>query len=60
MGEVDAFTTALGTAGTEYISVWNNMVTLLTGNAALMIFLFGGLIAMAWRHFKRAKKAVRG
>lgn len=60
MGEVDGFTAALGTAGTNYLSVWNQMVSLLTSNAALMIFLFGGLIAMAWRHFKRAKKAVRG
>lgn len=57
---VDGFATALGTAATDYSSVWGNMVTLLTGNAALMIFLFGGLIAMAWKHFKRAKKAVRG
>lgn len=53
-------TEALTTAATQYANVWSEMVTLLTGNAALMIFLFGGLIAMAWRHFKRAKKAVRG
>lgn len=51
---------ALTTAATSYGSVWSEMVTLLTSNAALMIFLFGGLISMAWKHFKRAKKAVRG
>lgn len=58
--EESAFALGLGAAATDYASVWGDMVNLLTGNAALMIFLFGGLVAMAWKHFKRAKKAVRG
>ena len=49
---------AITTAATDYASVWTQMVTLLTGNAALMIYLFGGLIALAWKHFRKARKSV--
>lgn len=50
----------LTTAATNYSTVWNKVVTLLAGNAVLSIFLFGGLIAMCWRHFRKAKGAVKG
>lgn len=49
------FTDAIAT----YTTVWNAVVGFITGNAALMLFLFGGIVSMVWRHFKRAKKAVR-
>ena len=49
---------AITTAATDYASVWTQMVTLLTGNAVLMIYLFGGLIALAWKHFRKARKSV--
>lgn len=43
----------------QYSSVWTAVTGFITGNAALMLFLFGGIVSMVWRHFKRAKKAVR-
>lgn len=49
------FTAALA----AYTSAWNAITTFITGNAALMLFLFGGVVTMVWKHFKRAKKAVR-
>lgn len=49
------FTDALA----SYQSVWSAVTTMITGNAALMLFLFGGIVSMVWKHFKKAKKAVR-
>lgn len=42
-----------------YSSAWTAVTGFITGNAALMLFLFGGIVTMVWKHFKRAKKAVR-
>lgn len=50
---------ALSTAVTNFGTIWSNMTTLLTGNEALMIFLAGGLLMLAFRVFKRGRKAVR-
>lgn len=49
------FTAALA----SYTSVWNAVAGFITGNPALMLFLFGGIVSMVWRHFSRAKKSVR-
>lgn len=46
---------ALSTFG----DVWDQTVSMITGNEYLMIFLAAGLIGTAFRIFKRAKKAVR-
>lgn len=43
----------------EYSKVWGAIAGMITENLWLIVFLTGGLVAMAWRHFKRAKKAVR-
>lgn len=50
----------LATAATNYKSVWGNITGIIADNMVLSIFLFGGLIAMCWRHFRKAKGAVRG
>lgn len=50
---------ALAAALTSFGTVWAKIVTMITGNEALMIFLAAGLIGTAFRIFKRAKKAVR-
>lgn len=52
-------TTALATALTNFATIWDEVVTMITGNDALMIFLAASLIGTAFRIFKRAKKAVR-
>ena len=43
----------------QYESVWGAIGSMISGNLFLIVFLTGGVITMAWRHFKRAKKAVR-
>lgn len=43
----------------NFSTIWSNMVTMITGNAILVIFLVAGLIGTAFRVFRRAKKAVR-
>lgn len=43
----------------EYSTVWGKMMTFLQENQFLMIFLVGSLVAMVWKHFMAAKKAVR-
>lgn len=50
----------LTTAASNYKTVWDEILGFIAGNAVLSIFLFGGLIAMCWRHFRKAKGAVRG
>lgn len=50
---------ALALAISNFSTVWANVVTMITGNEALMIFLVTGLIGSAFRIFKRAKKSVR-
>lgn len=50
---------ALTAALASFATVWAQIVTMITGNAALMIFLAAGLIGTAFRIFKRAKKSVR-
>jgi len=50
----------LATAATNYKTVWGNITGIIADNMVLSIFLFGGLIAMCWRHFRKAKGAVRG
>ena len=47
-------------AASQYKTVWEQIVAFIAGNSVLSIFLFGGLIAMCWRHFRKAKGAVRG
>lgn len=49
----------LTVTGSYYGQVWEKILELVTGNAVLSIFLFGGLVAMVWRHFRSAKRAVR-
>ena len=44
---------------TDYSTVWAKMMDFLQGNQFLMIFLVGSLVAMVWKHFMAAKKAVR-
>lgn len=56
---MEGVTFDLTTAATNYTSVWGNVASLIAGNTVLMIFLFGGLLSMAFRHFKKAKGAVR-
>lgn len=45
--------------GVEYARVFGKIVELIAENAVLSCFLFGGLIAMCWRHFRLAKRSVR-
>lgn len=47
-------------AASNYKTIWDQIVGIIAGNSILAIFLFGGLIAMCWRHFRKAKGAVRG
>lgn len=42
----------------NFSTVWTNMVTMITGNTILVIFLVAGLIGTAFRVFRRARKAV--
>ena len=51
--------TALATALTNFGTVWTDMATKITGNEVLMVFLAGGLLMLAFRVFKRGRKAVR-
>ena len=51
--------TPLEVALTSFGTVWSQVVTMITGNEYLMIFLAAGLIGTAFRIFKRAKKSVR-
>ena len=44
---------------TEYSDVWSKIGGMISSNLALTTFLAGSLVVMCWRHFKRAKKAVR-
>lgn len=55
-----AATVDLAQAADNYKTVWGEIVGIIAGNTVLSIFLFGGLIAMCWRHFRKAKGAVRG
>lgn len=50
---------ALASGITNFSTVWSNVVTLITGNEVLMVFLTAGLIGTGFRIFKRAKKSVR-
>lgn len=56
---MEAFTTALSSGITNFGTVWTEVMSMIVGNAALMIFLVAGLLGSAFRIFKRAKKAVR-
>lgn len=56
---MEGFATALGTGITNFSTVWENTLTMIVQNPALMVFLVAGLIGTAFRIFKRAKKAVR-
>lgn len=50
---------ALAAASSEFTSViWPAMVGLITNNYYLMLFLFGGLLAVAFRYFSIAKDSV--
>ena len=40
-------------------TVWTDMAGMITGNEVLMVFLAGGLLMLAFRVFKRGRKAVR-
>lgn len=53
----DTYTLADGLQ--DYGVVWGKMMDFLQGNQFLMIFLVGSLVAMVWKHFMSAKKAVR-
>lgn len=44
---------------TDFGTVWSEVVGIIEDNKYLMIFLAAGLIATAFKVFKRAKKAVR-
>lgn len=57
LNEVPPYTLTEGLA--EYEKVWSAIANMISNNLWLIVFLTGGIIAMAWRHFKRAKKAVR-
>ena len=50
---------ALDTALSTFGDIWSASVNMITNNKYLMIFLAAGLIATAFKVFKRAKKAVR-
>lgn len=50
---------ALQTATTEFTTViWPAMVDLITNNYYLMLFLFGGLLAISFKYFSIAKDSV--
>lgn len=50
---------ALSEATNEFTTViWPAMVNLITNNYYLMLFLFGGLLAVAFRYFSIAKDSV--
>lgn len=49
----------ISTSGGYYKQVFQKVVELIFSNTALTLFLFGGLVAMCWRHFRSAKRAVR-
>lgn len=57
LNDVPPYTLTEGLA--EYSKVWTAIGSMISDNLWLIVFLTGGIIAMAWRHFKRAKKAVR-
>lgn len=50
---------ALAVSGSYYKEIFQKIVDLVASNAVLSLFLFGGLIAMGWRHFRLAKRACR-
>lgn len=50
---------SLVVSGGFYKQVFENIVDLVTSNSVLSLFLFGGLLAMCWRHFRLAKRSVR-
>lgn len=50
---------SLSDALTNFGTVWTDMAGIITGNEVLMVFLAGGLLMLAFRVFKRGRKAVR-
>lgn len=56
---MEEFTTALTNGITNFGKIWTEVMSMIVGNAALMIFLVAGLLGSAFRIFKRAKKSVR-
>lgn len=51
--------TALGNAADFFITeLWPNIVSMVTGNYYLMLFLFGGLLASAFRFVRIARDSV--
>lgn len=49
----------LASALADVTTVWEKATTMITGSNVLMAFLAGGLVIMAFRIFKRARKSVR-
>lgn len=53
-------TQALSTAIADFVSVvWANVISMITGNYYLMIYLAGGLIAVCFTYFAMARDCVR-
>ena len=51
--------TALSNAASYFVTtLWPNCINMITGNYYLMIMLFGGLIASAFRFIRIAKDSV--